>query len=177
MAEVKPRYVPGDNARNRLGIPGFIELLAKARSITIEEAERQYNCDKAEELILNTGPTHYEGPDPGFQLAFEVHREPSLSEQNAMMPHELETDFLKTLLGKPLGKGTIIAEHGKLLPRPRPTTPEEDLQHLIEDTERKMTAPPPNRNGDVFPHPKSRTTMSEQVWNDIAQWLKEDVEP
>jgi hypothetical protein len=43
------------------------------------------------------------------------------------------------------GKRTIIAENGVLLSPPRMSTPEEDYDQLVEDTERKMTAPDPER--------------------------------
>jgi len=37
-----------------------------------------------------------------------------------------------------IGRGMVLAEGGYLLPVPRPTTPEEDEQNLIRETEEKL---------------------------------------
>ncbi len=111
----KAKYIPGDHTRNRYGMPGFIEMLAKARNCSIEEAERQYHVDKAEEAIVGKNPPLADNQNPMFEPMAII------------------------VVGSFTGKGSIIAENGVLLPAMRATTPEEDLRFLIEDTERKMT--------------------------------------
>jgi hypothetical protein len=123
MPEVKPkfvpkfvpRYVPGDRARNKWGMPGFIEMLAKARNISLEEAETQYFVDEAEETIVGKNAPLADDQNPMFEPMVVIG------------------------VGSFNGKGSVVAENGVLLSAMRATTPEEDLQHLIDDTERKMT--------------------------------------
>lgn len=105
----------------------FVEALAEFRGISYEAAAAQHEKDQDHLEILFTEAV-ITGEDDPSSFA-------ELAEKDLMFE-----------LGQ--GKGTIIAEHGRLLPVPRLTTPEEDDRFLIEDTERKLV-------GDTTPMQKA----------------------
>jgi hypothetical protein len=97
------------------------EELAAFRGIPYEEAKTQLDEDKniltAEALMCGREDDVPAGPAPLFE------------------------DFALHGILKSTGIRTIHAENGKLLSPPRMSTPEEDEQFLIDETERKMTEP------------------------------------
>lgn len=78
-----------------------------------------------------------------------------------------------------IGKGSVIAENGVLLPCPRPTTPQEDYNQLISDTERKMTEPAQSLMQEALnaaagiakntPTVPVRLFMSQEQWDSVVK--------
>jgi hypothetical protein len=109
------------------------EELAAFRGIPYEEAKTQLDEDKniltAEALMCGREDDVPAGPAPLFE---EFRENPLVG---------LMKNFALHGILKSTGIRTIHAENGKLLSPPRMSTPEEDEQFLIDETERKMTEP------------------------------------
>jgi hypothetical protein len=149
----------------------FIQELAHFRGISYEAAAQQHREDQ---LIESTEFAMVIGKQQAELAAdaplFEVEQKPGFAE------------WLSKLF-RPAGKGVVLAEGGRLRAVPRPTTPEEDEQRLIDETELTMIEGPKLVRDlhalkellDKQPlKSDAPMLMSQDTFDDLVAWSKED---